>query len=193
MNRNFRFGLFGLLVVGLLAVWEQVRTAEWLFRFTRQPDQTTHSVVLERVTALGKLELVRYTFKDIVEHEQANRLLPNSRAVLIIEGEAVGCIDLTQLKPADIESAGDSLLVHLPAPELCSWKINHERSRVYDTHYTFLNEAQLVSEAYRQAERRVRASAMQSGIMSQTRRNALTLLQPMLTQLTGKPVAIRVK
>ena len=193
MNQLIRLALWGLLVVGLVAVWEQVRTAAWLSRFTRQPDQTTHSVVLERVVALGKLELVRYTFKDIVEHEQANMLLPNSRAVLIVEGEAVGCIDLSRLKPADIETDGDSLTVQLPAPELCSWKINHERSRVYDTNYTFLNEAQLVSEAYRQAERQVRASAMQSGIMNQTRRNAMTLLQPMLTQLTGKPVRISVR
>lgn len=193
MNRFIRLGLLGLLLVGVLAVWEQVRTVGWLSRFTRQTDKTAHSVVLERVTALGKLELVRYTFKDIVEHEQANMLLPNSRAVLIVEGEAVGCIDLTRLKPDDIETEADSLIVQLPAPELCNWKINHERSRVYDTHYTFLNEAQLVSEAYRQAERQVQASAMQSGIMEQTRRNARTLLQPMLSQLTGKPVAIRVK
>ncbi|MBO0950554.1 DUF4230 domain-containing protein [Fibrella forsythiae] len=193
MNRLIRLGLLGLLVVGLLTVWEQVRTAPWLSRFTRQPDQTSHSVVLERITALGKLELVRYTFKDIVEHEQVNMLLPNSRAVLIVEGEAVGCIDLTRLKATDIDTNGDSLIVQLPAPELCTWKINHDRSRVYDTNYTFLNEAQLVSDAYRQAERQVRASATQSGIMDQTRRNAVSLLQPMLTQLVGKPVGIRVK
>ena len=193
MNQLIRLALWVIVLAGFLAIWEQVRAASWLSRFTRQPDKTTHSVVLERVVALGKLELVRYTFKDIVEHEQANLLLPNSRAVLIVEGEAVGCIDLTKLRPADVVTEGNSLLVRLPAPELCTWKINHERSRVYDTNYTFLNEAQLVSDAYRQAERQVRASAMQSGILDQTRRNAVTLLQPILAQLTGKPVSVRVK
>ena len=193
MNQLIRLALWVIVLAGFLAIWEQVRAASWLSRFTRQPDKTTHSVVLERVVALGKLELVRYTFKDIVEHEQANLLLPNSRAVLIVEGEAVGCIDLTKLRPADVVTEGDSLLVRLPAPELCTWKINHERSRVYDTNYTFLNEAQLVSDAYRQAERQVRASAMQSGILDQTRRNAVTLLQPILAQLTGKPVSVRVR
>ena len=193
MNQLIRLALWVIVLAGFLAIWEQVRAASWLSRFTRQPNQTTHSVVLERVVALGKIELVRYTFKDIVEHEQANLLLPNSRAVLIVEGEAVGCIDLTKLRPADVVTEGDSLLVRLPAPELCTWKINHERSRVYDTNYTFLNEAQLVSDAYRQAERQVRASAMQSGILDQTRRNAVTLLQPILAQLTGKPVSVRVR
>ena len=193
MNQLIRLALWVIVLAGFLAIWEQVRAASWLSRFTRQPDQTTHSVVLERVVALGKLELVRYTFKDIVEHERANLLLPNSRAVLIVEGEAVGCIDLTKLRSTDVVTEGDSLLVRLPAPELCTWKINHERSRVYDTNYTFLNEAQLVSDAYRQAERQVRASAMQSGILDQTRRNAVTLLQPILAQLTGKPVSVRVR
>lgn len=190
MNRLIRLGLWGLLVVGLLAVWEQIRTAPFMARFTRQPDRTTHSVVLERVTALGKLELVRYTFKDIVEHEQVNTILPNSRAVLIIEGEAVGCVDLTKIAPDDVTTQGDSLTLHLPAPEVCVWKINHQRSRVYDTQYTFLNEAQLVSDAYRRAEAQVKASALQSGILGQTRQNAVTLLRPLLGQLTGKRVGL---
>lgn len=193
MNKLIRLGVLALLVVGLLAVWEQIRGAAWLARFTRQPDKTTHSTVLERVTALGRLELVRYTFKDIVEHEQVNTLLPNARAVLIVEGEAVGCIDLTAMKPTDIQTSGDSLTVTLPAPELCTWKINHERSRVYDTDYTFLNEAQLVSDAYRQAERQVRASAMNSGILNQTRRNAVLLLRPMLSAMTGRHVGVVVR
>lgn len=190
MNRLIRLGLWGLLVVGLLTIWEQVRTAPFMARFTRQPDQTTHSVVLERVTALGKLELVRYTFKDIVEHEQVNAILPNARAVLIVEGEAVGCVDLTKITSDDISTQGDSLTLRLPAPEVCVWKINHQRSRVYDTQYTFLNEAQLVSEAYRRAEAQVKASALQSGILDQTRQNAVTLLRPLLGQLTQKHVGL---
>ena len=189
----WRLVLLGLLAVGLLAVWEQVRGVPWLARFTRQPAQTAHSQVLERVVALGKLELVRYTFKDIVEHEQVNTLLPNARAVLIVEGEAVGCIDLARLRPADLVTHGDSLTLWLPAPEVCSWKINHERSRVYDTAYTFLNEAQLVSDAYRQAERQVRSAALQSGLLTQTRRNAIALLQPLLSRLTDRKVGIAVR
>ena len=113
--------------------------------------------------------------------------------VLIVEGEAVGCIDLTNITPADVSQSGDSLTLFLPAPELCGWKINHQRSRVYDTQYTFLSEAQLVSEAYKQAEQQVRASALQSGILDQTRQNAVLLLRPLLNQLTGKRVGLVVR
>lgn len=178
-----------LIGAGLIAVWEQVRGTGWLSRFTRS-EAPARSIVLTKITALGKLELVRYTFKDVVEHELARMIIPNASAVLIVEGEAVGCIDLSRVKPGDLRTNGDSLLVRLPQPELCTWKINHDRSRVYDTKYGFLDESQLVSEAYRRAEGQIKQSALTSGILDQTRRNADQLLRPLLEQLSGKKVRL---
>ena len=185
----FRLFIVALVAVGLIAIWEQIRGSNALSRF-RRDDKTTQSIVLKEVTALGKLELVRYTFKDIVEHEQVNTFLPNANAVLIVEGEATGCIDLTQLGAADITTHGDSVTVQLPKPELCGWKINHDRSRVYDTRYSFLNESQLVSNAYQQAERQVRQSALNGGILDQTRRNADRMLRPLLERISGRKVRL---
>lgn len=59
---------------------------------------TVHNVILEKVESLGKLELVRYKFKDIVEHEMISQWLPDPKALLIVSGEAVGCIDLGKVK-----------------------------------------------------------------------------------------------
>jgi hypothetical protein len=189
INNLFRLFLIAVLIVGLIAIWEQIRGNSFLSRF-RQGDKTTQSIVLKEVTALGKLELVKYTFKDIVEHEQVNTFLPNANAVLIVEGEATGCIDLTQIKPADITIDDDSVTVRLPKPELCSWKINHDRSRVYDTRFSFLDESQLVSDAYRQAERQVRQSALNGGILEQTGRNADRMLRPWLERISGKKIKL---
>lgn len=183
-----RLFVIALLVAGLIAIWEQIRGSDALSRFRRS--DTTQSVVLKEITALGKLELVRYTFRDIVEHEQANLFLPNANAVLIVEGEATGCLDLTRIGPADIETDGDSVTVSLPQPELCGWKINHDRSRVYDTRFSFPNESQLVSDAYRQAEHQIRQSALNSGILRQTQQNAGQLLRPLLERISGKKVGL---
>lgn len=176
-----------VLVAGLIAIWEQVRGSTALSRF-RRGDSTAQSIVLKEITALGKLELVRYTFKDIVEHEQLNTFLPNANAVLIVEGEATGCIDLTKISLPDITTDGDSVTVRLPDPELCGWKINHDRSRVYDTRFAFLDDAQLVSDAYRQAERQIRQSALNGGILLQTRQNADRMLRPLLSRVSGRRV-----
>ena len=190
INTLIRLVVLALLVAGLIAIWEQIRGSSLMSRF-RRGDTTTQSVVLKEITALGKLELVSYTFKDIVEHEQATMfLLPNANAVLIVEGQATGCIDLTKIKPGDIQTEGDSVTVRLPNPELCSWKINHDRSRVYDTRFSFLNESQLVSDAYRQAERQIRQSALNGGILEQTRQNANRMLKPLLERVSGKKVGL---
>ncbi|MVM31590.1 DUF4230 domain-containing protein [Spirosoma sp. HMF4905] len=189
INTLFRLFLLAVLVAGLIAIWEQIRGNSLLSRF-RRGENTTQRIVLKEITTLGKLELVKYTFKDIVEHEQVNTFLPNANAILIVEGEATGCIDLTKITVADITAEGDSITVQLPKPELCTWKINHDRSRVYDTHFSFLNQSQLVSDAYRKAERQVRQSALDGGILDQTQQNANQILRPMLERISGKKVGL---
>ncbi|GAB4029336.1 DUF4230 domain-containing protein [Spirosoma gilvum] len=189
INALFRLFLIAILVAGLIAIWEQIRGNSLLSRF-RKGDQTTQSIVLKEVISLGKLELVKYTFKDIVEHEQVNTFLPNANAILIVEGEATGCIDLTKISAADVTADGDSVTVRLPEPELCTWKINHDRSRVYDTRFSFLDQSQLVSDAYRKAEHQVRQSALNSGILEQTRQNANQMLRPVLERISGKKVGL---
>lgn len=189
INALFRLFLLAIIIAGLIAIWEQIRGNSLLSRF-RRGDTTTQRIVLKEITTLGKLELVKYTFKDIVEHEQVNTFLPNANAILIVEGEATGCIDLTKISVNDITTEGDSITVQLPKPELCTWKINHDRSRVYDTHFSFLDQSQLVSDAYRKAERQVRQSALDGGILDQTRQNANQILRPMLERVSGKKVGL---
>lgn len=187
-----RLLLLFILIVGVISLWENWRTGSWLPDWFSKENktETTQTVVLQEITALGKLELVRYNFKDIVEQEVIKQWLPNAKAVLIVQGEAVGCIDLTQMDIADIEAGRDTLVVHLPDPELCFFKIDHDRSKVYNTEYAFMEEAQLVQEAYKQAERQIRQSALDMGILDQTRENARKMLTPMLEQASGRKVLL---
>ena len=152
----------------------------------------THQTVLTQVEALGRLELVRYRFKDVVEYKRRTyRFLPESKVALIVGGEAVGCIDLRKLKPQDVVLEGDSIVrVSLPAPELCTFQINHSQSRVYSTENGFLQDADLVDEGYKYAEAQVRNAALQSGILAETQRNAEQILVPLLQNLTGRRVVL---
>jgi hypothetical protein len=152
----------------------------------------THNTVLTQVEALGRLELVRYRFKDVVEYRRkAYRFLPESKVALVVGGEAVGCIDLRKLKPQDVVLEGDSVVrVALPAPELCTFQINHNHSRVFSTENGLFQDAQLVDEGYKYAEAQVRNAALQSGILAETQRNAEQILVPMLHTLTGRRVIL---
>ncbi|WP_229725270.1 DUF4230 domain-containing protein [Hymenobacter baengnokdamensis] len=160
----------------------------------REPQVTvTHNTVLTQVEALGKLELVRYRFKDVVEYKRSAKypFLPDAKAALIVGGEAVGCLDLRQLRPQDVTFEGDSVVrLILPAPELCAFQVDHSQSRVFSTENGFFQDAELVDEAYRYAEAQVRRSALQAGILAETQRNAQQILVPMLHTLTGRRVVI---
>ena len=152
----------------------------------------THNTVLTQVEALGRLELVRYRFKDVVEYKRRQyRFLPESKVALIVGGEAVGCIDLRKLRPQDVVLEGDSVVrVALPAPELCTFQINHSQSRVFSTENGFFQDAALVDESYKYAEAQVRNAALQSGILAETQRNAEQILVPLLRTLTGRRVVL---
>jgi len=151
-----------------------------------------HNTILTSVEELGKMELVRYNFKDVVEYEKnVSRWVPNSKIALIVAGEAVGCMDFTKLRPEDIIFAGDSVIqVALPEPEICYYKVDHSKSKVFSKENTYFQDAELVEESFKYAEQNIKRAALNSGILRQTKVNAEKILRPMLEEITGKKVVL---
>ncbi|WP_324672545.1 DUF4230 domain-containing protein [Hymenobacter sp. GOD-10R] len=152
----------------------------------------SHNTVLTKIEGLGRLELVRYHFKDIVEYKKNTyRFLPDSKVALIVAGDAIGCLDLRKVREQDVVFEGDSIVrIALPAAELCTWQVDHSQSRVYSVENGFFQDAALVDESYKYAEKNVRRAALQSGILTQTERNAQQILRPMLETMTGRRVIL---
>lgn len=152
----------------------------------------THNTVLEKVEALGRMELVRYQFKDVVEYKKSTyRFLPDAKVALIVAGNAVGCLDLRKVRPQDVVLEGDSILrLALPEPELCVWQVDHAKSKVYSVENGFFQDAELVDAGYKYAEANVRTAALQSGILAQTTQNAEQILRPILQTMTGRRVIL---
>jgi hypothetical protein len=179
-----------ILVVALIFIWRSCKDLFW--GKSEETVQVTHSTVLNKIEGLGKMELVRYNFKDVVEYKkELSRWLPNSRSVLIVAGEAVGCIDMSQVTRQDIKFPNDSTItIKLPAPEICYFKVDHAKSKIFAMEYTYFQDATLVDEAYKYAEKNVRQSALNAGILEETARNADKILKPMLEGITGKTVVL---
>ena len=138
MKTLFRIlSYFLVLLLGALAMYGLLS----LPRFSLLPEEkteTTHNLILEKVSGLGNMELVRYQFQDVVSHEVIRPYLPDPRVMLFAYGEAVGCVDFTQVDSSSIFLQGDSLVIlALPQPEICYVKLDHDRSRIFDTRYTF--------------------------------------------------------
>ncbi len=177
-----------ITVVMSIFLWEKFKNFN---PFVIKDIQTTHNMVLKEMTVLGKLELSNFAFRDVVEQELVRDYMPNPKAILIVQGEAIGCIDLSKIKPEDIATKDDTLIVHLPDPELCSYRIDHSKSKIYDTEYAFMNEQSLMNEAYTRAEAKIKQSALEMGILDQTKKNAELVLKPLLENISGKKVVLQ--
>ncbi len=172
---------------------------------------STHTVLRE-VEALGKMELVKYHFSEVLNYDYLSKgkitgsmltgdydLDPDLSAVMVAVGEAAGCIDFTRLTVQDILTAGDTLYVHLPAPELCYYKLDLSRTKIIkitqEGWWSRLfsdgeEEQRIYNRAYKSAEEEIRTAALNSGILDKTRENARLILVPMLKQLTKKQIVL---
>ena len=192
MTWLFRLIVLLLVFVGAKSLWSNWQAENgWSHFFGKSTIETSHTIVLKEMTEMGKLELAKYSFKDVVEQEIVKTWLPNAKAVLIIQGEAIGCIDLTKIQIGDIATENEILVVNMPDPELCVFKIDHDKSKIYNTEYAFYEEGQLVQEAFKQGEKQIRESALEMGILDQTKENAVKILTPILEKSSGKKVMLK--
>lgn len=170
--------------------------------------ETYQHTILTRVEAMGKLELVKYNFQEVTEVQKAvaridlklfklpTTIAPDSRAVLISQGSAVGCVNLAKLQKSDIREVNDTLYIRLPPPELCYFKVDLEKSRLYDLEISGLSKSEkktFMEELYKVAEAHIKKSAYEMGILEQTRENAETILTPLLENISGKQVVVTFK
>jgi len=170
----------------------------------------TTTIIMERIEELGKLELVKYNFREIYDYQAISEgkvrgntsfkvyeYSPDLKVVLIASGEAVGCIDLRNMDLENIRITNDTLFFRIPEPELCYYKLDMENSRVYDFErsgfwsHIFPDDEEVtraVEDAYKEAEKQIRISAIESGILDQTTVNAEKVLRPILEKISGRQV-----
>ena len=160
------------------------------------PNIPVSTVLVERIEAMGKLELVKYSFQEVTEMKELSpsvlsliKLDADSKAILISRGEAVGCIDLTKMTDRDISVVGDSVYVRLPPPELCYHKLDVNGTKLYSVETgLFANRDQFISRAYKQAERNIEQAARKSDILQQSQYQAKMILRPLLEEVSGKTI-----
>jgi hypothetical protein len=157
--------------------------------------EITDTGILEKISSMGKLELVKYTMKDIIEQKEIHTFLPDSRVLFLAVGEVTACIDLTKIKKSDITQTKDSVIVFLPQPEICYAKLDHEKSMVYDITGAWFpgNTKDMVEGVYKLAEKRIYDNARQMDVLGMARQNAQLIFKPLLQSISGKTVILNFK
>lgn len=149
--------------------------------------------LVQKITSMGKLELVKYEMKDIIEQKEVHPILPDSRVLLLAVGEATACIDLTKVTKSDITQGKDSVVVFLPEPEICYAKLDHEKSKIYDIKGVMFEDGakDMVEDVYKVAEKKILDDAKEMNVLGMARQNAQLIFKPLLEGISGKTVILK--
>lgn len=149
-------------------------------------------MMVTKITSMGKLELVKFSMKDVIEKKETKRFLPDERILFVAVGEVTGCIDLTKVAKEDVNIEGDSLTLTLPQPEICYTKIDHQKSKVYDVSGAWFpsDAKEMVEDIYKIAEQRLKDNANEMQILLKTKENAEAIFKPLVENISGKKVGI---
>jgi hypothetical protein len=159
--------------------------------------EVSEDVMVQKITSMGKLELVKYSMKDVLEKKQIHTILPDERVLFVAVGEVTACIDLTKVRKQDIsrDSVGNVVTILLPQPEICYVKLDHQRSKVYDVSGVILPSTTqaMIEGIYKLADKRLLDNATEMNITGKARDNAQLIFKPLLEGVSGKTVVLKFK
>lgn len=185
-----RFNIAPYLVVVVLTL-----IISWLLFKKCSPTETiteTNDMSITKIQAIGKMELVKLTIKDVLEYSIKRDYLPDSKVLLVVSGEIAGCIDLTKIDPKKIIHTDSLVKITLPKPEICYYKIDHQKSKIYNatTYFMLDNELALTQLVYKKADKYFQSDSLNQIVFKQTEENAQKILKPLLESITQKKVTL---
>jgi hypothetical protein len=161
---------------------------------------TSVPAVVQRIQRLARLETVVYSIDTIVEGSKSSAVLPDllagDRILLVVHGQSIAGIDLSQLKPEDVridtKDGSQSIRVTLPPSQLFVTSIDNQHSRVYlrSTGLLVPADQNLESDTRAKAEQQLQQAALADGILDTARKNARATVTTLLYSLGFKTVDV---
>lgn len=122
--------------------------------------------------ALGDLSSIEYTASTVVEMSRPRQgigglLLGADRVALMAVGRIRAGVDLSKIKPSDVQINGRSIKIKLPRAQVLTVELLPEASRVFDSRrsWLFSEYEGLELEAMNEARRKLRAEAERNAAM----------------------------
>jgi hypothetical protein len=157
-------------------------------------DQPT---VVRQIRQLQRLETVSFSMDKIISGERDNPYLPkflvSDRLLLVVHGDVIAGVDLSQLRAQDVSIAGKNIALRIPKSEILVTRIDNSKTRVYsrDTGLFSSPDPNLESEVRQEAEKQLRDAALQGNILKTADDNARSTLSALLHSLGFSDVEFR--
>ena len=161
---------------------------------------TSVPAVVQRIQRLNRLETVVYSIDTVVEGSKSSAVLPDllagDRILLVVHGQSIAGIDLSQLKPEDVrideKNGARSIHVTLPASQLFVTTLDNQHTRVYarSTGLLVPVDQNLESDTRAKAEQQLQQAALSDGILDTARKNARATITTLLYSLGFSQVEV---
>jgi Protein of unknown function (DUF4230) len=148
------------------------------------------SMVVQQIRNASELTTAIFTMETVVpasrDRTVGGYVIGKTTLLYIAYGEVRAGVDLSELKPEDVEVKGETTILHLPPPRILDSKIDVNRSKVYDYDRGFLGlgpdaAPELQDLAQRQTLDKIVASACANGILQSASDRAQLTVSQLLT------------
>ncbi|MBE9028790.1 DUF4230 domain-containing protein [filamentous cyanobacterium LEGE 11480] len=194
--------LGGIIFLGVWKTGDQFfsNLLGWFKQGNSTPQVDVRSVVVKQVQDASELTTAIFTMEAIVPTKQDANLggfvLGTTKLLYVAYGQVRAGVDLSQIKPANIQVQGDQLNIQLPAPQLLDSKIDVSRSNVYDYNRGFLGlgpdaAPTLQTLAQKKALERIVDAACREGILQKANDRAKLVVSQLVKVPTAKTVTVQ--
>ncbi len=166
-----------------------------LYRVPEPPPSVASQVlVIERLAALGQLQLLEYQVRDVVSREWRYAVpWTSSRLLMVVAGHATVCMDFSKVQVEEADWSARRIRLRLPPPYLCWVQVDPKASQVYDATFSIVEwwqntEAERVREALAAAQETLRVRLSQQFSRSAAQAQAEKLLRALLGQMGWKEI-----
>jgi hypothetical protein len=149
-------------------------------------DQPT---IVRQIQQLQRLETVSYSMDKIISGEHDSPYFPkflvSDRLLLVVHGDVIAGVDLSQLQPQDVSIHAKSISLRIPKSQILVTRLDNSKTRVYsrDTGLFSSPDPNLESEVRQEAERELQQAALQDNILKTADDNARSTLSALLRTL----------
>jgi hypothetical protein len=154
------------------------------------------SSVVNKIQRLKRLETVSYSLDKIVEGDRQSAILPDflvgDKLLMVVHGEVIAGIDLSQLRSSDVHINGRSIQVELPPSQVFLTSLDNTKTRVYSRTTGLLvpEDPNLESEVRAKAQQQIQQAAVAGGILATATKNARATVTSMLFGLGFQNVTV---
>ncbi len=150
--------------------------------------------LVQQIQQLNELVTVKYSIQKIIGLQQEKVPFGSESVLLMVQATALGGVDLSTLKPGDVNVGPDnSVTINLPPPQPLHVFIDDSQTKVWDHTKTWWTpwvpyNSSLEQQARQAALEAVQAAALNMGLLKDARQNAESAIRNLLAATGIKSV-----